>query len=75
MATFGLTGEVPSAACANGGDNRSLGIVPYYAEKPGPMLACLVLCDLCLMALNHNELGCRIEVRVAGQVGWDLDDS
>jgi hypothetical protein len=73
MAYFGLTGDVPPAACANCGDQRSLGIVPYFAEKPGPMLAVLVLCNLCLLALNHNELGCRIDLRVAGQEGWKVD--
>lgn len=71
MAKFGLKGEIPLSACCNCRDKRGLTIVPYYEIKGGPMLAVIVLCQLCLMALNNGELTCNLEVRVSGQKGWE----
>ena len=65
--TFHLTGKMPPVACANCRHKKDVSIVPYHAERGGPMLAVLILCKLCQSALSNHELGANLEIRVAGQ--------
>ena len=67
---FGLTGDIPISACANCQDKNDLALIPYREGKQTPMLAVLILCGLCRNALSNNELGCYLDLRVAGQEGW-----
>lgn len=67
---FGLTGDIPVCACANCQSDDDLALTPYKEDANGPMLAVLVLCRLCRRALENGELGCHLELRVAGQEGW-----
>ena len=66
---FGLTGDIPICACANCGDMCGLSIVPYKDTDKSPMIAIIVLCSLCLRAMENGELGANLEVQVAGQKG------
>lgn len=65
--SFSLQGMLPPTACINCGDTRDLGITPYHYERDAPMLAVIILCGLCRMALNNHEIGVKISIRVAGQ--------
>jgi len=69
--SFSLSGLIPACACANCQDKNDLAIVPYKENENGPMLAVLILCGLCRRAMNNGELGCYVDMRVAGQEGWE----
>ncbi len=71
MSDFHLHGIIPESACANCQSHDELAIVPYHETRTGPMLAVLMLCGLCRRALHNGELSVHIEVRVAGQKGWN----
>ncbi len=70
LMAFTITGAVPISACGNCQSKDNLGLVPYKEEEKGPMLAVLILCGLCRRALDNGELGCYLDMRVAGQEGW-----
>lgn len=67
---FTITGDVPVSACANCQSMDDLALTPYKEHADGPMLAVLILCGLCRRALENGELGCHMDLRVAGQEGW-----
>ena len=70
---FGLQGmDMPPTACANCTMMKKLSIVPYMSmEQPKVMIAVIILCELCRLALKNQELGCRLETIIPGEQGSD----